>query len=417
MQLAARERRLEHVARIHRAFGRARADDGVDLVDEHDQAVRVLGDLVDHALQAFLELAPVLRAGDHPRHVERHQALAGERLGHVLVDYPLGDALHDRGLADAGVAEQHRVVLRAAREDLDRLLDLIGPADHGIELPLPGLLREIAAVLVERLRRARWSAPRFAALDSADDRAAELRVRDREPIEQLARLGLGVLRQGQQHMLWPDVRRADLARLLVGGQECGLRVRRQRRRNVRALLDVCFLLDLRRNRGGVGTDLLQHVPDDLVVRRGPEQVCRVDVQAAPFHRLLRSLLEQLAGGVAEVLRDVDLLRRAARAGGGRATDGVGRAGAKAAVAEEVGEELVEEAPATERRPPYAATLTLKLPKVLFADGDRPLLTVLPDPHGCDGGPTPVDLAHRGRHQSSSQRALRRARGWCTEAPA
>src|SRR5256886_9063951 len=59
-----------------------------------------------------------LRAGDHPRHVERHQALAGERLGHIVVDDPLGDALHDRGLADAGVAEQDRVVLRAAREDL-----------------------------------------------------------------------------------------------------------------------------------------------------------------------------------------------------------------------------------------------------------------------------------------------------------
>ena len=35
-QLAARERRLEHVARVHRAFGRARADDRVQLVDEGD---------------------------------------------------------------------------------------------------------------------------------------------------------------------------------------------------------------------------------------------------------------------------------------------------------------------------------------------------------------------------------------------
>ena len=68
------------------------------------------------------------RARDHACHVQRHQALAGsERLGHVVVDDPLGDALHDRGLADAGVAEQHRVVLRAAREDLDRLLNLDRP--------------------------------------------------------------------------------------------------------------------------------------------------------------------------------------------------------------------------------------------------------------------------------------------------
>jgi hypothetical protein len=111
------------------------------------------------------------------------------------------------------------------------------------------------------------------------------------------------------------------------------------------------------------------------------------------------MLEQLAGGVAEVLRNVDLLGRAARARRGRATGGAGRAAAEAAVAEEVGEELVEEAPATEWRSPCPAALTLKLPKVLFADVDRSLLAVLPDPHGCDGGPTPVDLAHRRSHEN------------------
>src|SRR4029450_2726612 len=297
------------------------------------------------------------------------------------------------------------------REDLDRLLDLIGPADHRIELPLASLLREVSAVLVERLCRARRAPPRLAALDAADDRAAQLRVADRESLQELTSRGLAVLRQGAQHVLKPHVRRADLTRLLVGGQQGGLRVRRQRRRNVRALLDVCFLLDLRRDRGGVGTDLLQHVPDDLVLGRGPEQVCRVNVQAAPFHRLLRGVLEQLAGGVAEVLRYVDLLGRAARARRSRATGGAGRAAAEAAGAEEVGEELVEEAPATEWRPACPAALTLKLPKVLFTDGDRPLLAVLPDPHGCDGGPTPVDLAHRSGHENLLAAGASGGRGW------
>ena len=35
-QLAARERRLEHVRGVDRAFGGAGADDGVQLVDEED---------------------------------------------------------------------------------------------------------------------------------------------------------------------------------------------------------------------------------------------------------------------------------------------------------------------------------------------------------------------------------------------
>ena len=36
VQLAAREHRLEHVGGVHRAFGGAGADDGVQLVDEED---------------------------------------------------------------------------------------------------------------------------------------------------------------------------------------------------------------------------------------------------------------------------------------------------------------------------------------------------------------------------------------------
>jgi hypothetical protein len=45
--------------------------------------------------------------------------------GTFLVDDPLRQALDDRGLADAGLAEQHGVVLRAAAEDLHDALDLV----------------------------------------------------------------------------------------------------------------------------------------------------------------------------------------------------------------------------------------------------------------------------------------------------
>ena len=225
VQFSARERRLEHVAGVHRSLCGAGADDGVDLVDEDDQAVGVVADLVDHALEALLELAAVLRPGDHAGHVERHQALACERLRHIVVHDSLRDPLDDRGLADAGIAEEHRVVLRAPREDLDRLLDLVGAADDRVELALPRLVGEVAAVFVERLRRARRPAAGLAALDAADDRAAQLRMRDPEPLEQLARLGLGIAREREQDVLGPHIGRPDLARLLVGRQKRGLRVR------------------------------------------------------------------------------------------------------------------------------------------------------------------------------------------------
>ena len=73
-QLAAREHRLQQVGGVDGAFGRARADDRVQLVEEQDHRAAGLGDLLQHRLQAVLELTPVLGAGDQRADVERDHA-------------------------------------------------------------------------------------------------------------------------------------------------------------------------------------------------------------------------------------------------------------------------------------------------------------------------------------------------------
>ena len=150
-QLAARERGLEHVGGVHRALGRARADERVQLVDEQDDLALRLLDLLEHGLQPVLELAAVLGARDQRAEVERDHALVLERLRDVALHDALREALDDRGLADARLADQHRVVLGAARQHLHHAADLVVAADHGIELALAGELGEVAAVLLERL--------------------------------------------------------------------------------------------------------------------------------------------------------------------------------------------------------------------------------------------------------------------------
>ena len=151
VQLAAREHRLQHLRRIHRAFGGACADDRVQLVDEENDLALGVGDLLEHGLEPFLELAAILRPGNERSHVEREDLLVLEPFRHVAADDPLRKAFDDGGLADAGLADEHRVVLGATREHLDDAANLLVAADHRVELAFAREIREVAAVPGERL--------------------------------------------------------------------------------------------------------------------------------------------------------------------------------------------------------------------------------------------------------------------------
>ena len=84
----------------------------MELVDEEDDlAPRALHFLQDR-LQALLELAPELGAGDERAHVERDDPLRLESLGDVTLDDPLRQPLDDRCLPHAGLADQDGIVLR-----------------------------------------------------------------------------------------------------------------------------------------------------------------------------------------------------------------------------------------------------------------------------------------------------------------
>ena len=91
--------------------------------------------------------------------------------GTSCADDALRQAFDDGGLADAGLADQHRVVLGAARQHLDHAADLVVAADDRIELALARQLGEVAAVALERLVR-RLGILAGDALRAADARSA-----------------------------------------------------------------------------------------------------------------------------------------------------------------------------------------------------------------------------------------------------
>ena len=221
MEFAARQRRFEHIARIHRAFGLARAHHGVHLVDEDDGLPFIHGQFLQHGFQALLELAAELGTGNQGGHVQRQHALAFQRFGHFAVDDALRQAFDDGRLAHARFADQHGVVLAAALQDLDGAADFIVAADHRVELALACAFRHVQGVFFQGFALA-FGLLRIdlvAAAHGVDGRFQGL-AGQAVFARQLAAVGL-VFRHGQQDHFAGHELVARLLRFLVGQVQQG----------------------------------------------------------------------------------------------------------------------------------------------------------------------------------------------------
>ena len=114
------------------------------LIDEQDDVLGAL-DLVHDALDALFELTAVFRASDHQGEVEGDDLTVEEDLRDDTRGNFLGEAFDDGGLAHAGFADEDRIILRAAAENLHHAADFFFAADDRIEFAGLGELGEIAA--------------------------------------------------------------------------------------------------------------------------------------------------------------------------------------------------------------------------------------------------------------------------------
>ena len=124
----------------------------MQLVDEADDLALGFFDLLQDRLQPLLKFAAIFRAGEHRAEIERDEAFVLQSFGHVARNDPLRESFDDRGLADAGFADQHRIVLGPARKDLDRAADLVVAPDDRIEFALACQLGQVVRVFRERLK-------------------------------------------------------------------------------------------------------------------------------------------------------------------------------------------------------------------------------------------------------------------------
>ena len=267
----------------------------MDLVDEQDN-VAARADLLEDLLQALLEVAAVARAGDQRPHVEAVDLLVLDRLGHVTVHDRLGEALDNRGLTDAGLTDQDRVVLRAAREDLHDALHLDAAADDGVQLVLARGLRQVAAKLLEdrgvgalgTARAAHARADRLAALvvaalvaaEHLDDGLTHLRQVRALLREHLGGHALALLEEAKQQVLGADVVVAELQGLAQAQLEDALGARGEGDVTLDRLLALANDLDDGGADGlALDTHRLQGLGGDALTLgdQAEQQVLRADV--------------------------------------------------------------------------------------------------------------------------------------------
>src|SRR5205814_9069169 len=150
---------------------------------------------------------------------------------------PVREPLSDRGLAHAGLADQGRVVLRSARQDLDDPLDLLLAADDGIELVRLRHCREVHAELVERrrLRARRFSASGCGLLrlgvllsERGDDLVPDLLERNAEGLKDAGGDPLPLPDKTEEEMLGAHVAVTELSSLIDRELDDLLGARRER---------------------------------------------------------------------------------------------------------------------------------------------------------------------------------------------
>ncbi len=151
VQLTASQRGLEHIARIHRAFGLARTHHGMQFIYKQDDLPLLLGQITQQRLQPLFKLAAEFGPGNQRSQIQREQPLVLDPLRHLAVYDTLGQTLHDGGLAHPWLTDQYRIVLGAALQHLDGAADLIIPSDHRVQPALLGPLGQIDGVFLQGL--------------------------------------------------------------------------------------------------------------------------------------------------------------------------------------------------------------------------------------------------------------------------
>ena len=150
-ELAPGQGGFQHVAGVHGPFGRARAHQGVQLIDEQDELAFGVGDFLEHRLEPFFEFAAELGAGDQ-RPISRATRRLSLRVSGTSPLTMRWASPSTMAVLPTPASPMSTGLFLVRREStwMMRRISLV-PADDRVELAGPGHGRQVAGVLFQGL--------------------------------------------------------------------------------------------------------------------------------------------------------------------------------------------------------------------------------------------------------------------------
>ena len=118
----------------------------MQFIDKKNNKTFGLLHFLQNRLQSLLELSTVLGTGNERTQIQNHNPLVLDTLWHILSDNALCQAFYQCRLPDSWIANQHGVVLRTSRQDLDDAADFVVPPNYRIQSAPTCQTRQITTV-------------------------------------------------------------------------------------------------------------------------------------------------------------------------------------------------------------------------------------------------------------------------------
>ena len=123
----------------------------MQFVDKHNNLTGAVTDCLEHLLQALFKFTTEFGASHQSCQIQSIQGLVLQALGHVACHDAAGQALGDGSLANARLADKHRVILFTATQDFDHATNFFIAANYRVQLTILSLSRQILTVFFQGL--------------------------------------------------------------------------------------------------------------------------------------------------------------------------------------------------------------------------------------------------------------------------